>query len=223
MNLRLDDIDVRQERDMTGIKNQQGIALLTVRLMLVILTVLGIASITVTSMENRMAGFFRSTEAVVAAADSCEGFAANIIQQTLSPPGVLPTSFVAAPNAPASNNLPILSANATTLYAEIYGYDLPSPPAPPNTPAYNYTDTASPGPNFAPNFIMTNLPGFTVNGDIDLLYTHVKSGQGAGATGSVEKVYRITCVANNPATGSSSTVTSVYGCLEGDTCVKKIN
>ena len=30
-------------------------------------------------------------------------------------------------------------------------------------------------------------------------------------------------IATNPATGSSSTVTSVYGCLFGDTCVKKIN
>lgn len=214
---------VGEQGDMTGVKNQQGIALLTVMLMLLILTVLGIASITVTSMENRMAGFFRSTEAVVAAADSCEGFGANIIQQTLSPPGVLPSSFVAPANAPASDNFPILSANATTLYDEIYGYDLPSPPAPPNTPAYNYKDTAYAGPDFSPNFIMTNLPGFTVNGDIDLLYTHVKSGQGAGSSASVEKVYRITCVATNPATGSSSTVTSVYGCLDGDTCVKKIN
>lgn len=67
------------------VTGQQGIALLTVMLMLLILSILGIASITVTSMENRMAGFFRTTEAVVAAADSCEGLAANLIQQTLSP------------------------------------------------------------------------------------------------------------------------------------------
>ena len=51
------------------VTGQQGIALLTVMLMLLILSILGIASITVTSMENRMAGFFRTTEAVVAAAD----------------------------------------------------------------------------------------------------------------------------------------------------------
>lgn len=222
MNLRQDNIGAVKARIRASTKNQQGIALLTVMLLLLILTILGIASITVTSMENRMAGFFRSTEAVVAAADSCEGFATNIIQQTLSPPGVLPTSFVAPPNAPASDNFPILDSNKDTLYAEIYGYDLPSPAAP-NTPAYNFTDSASAGPNFSPNFVMTNLPGFTVNGDIDLLYTHVKAGQGAGSSASVEKVYRITCVANNPATGSSSTVISVYGCLDGDTCVKKIN
>jgi len=192
------------------VKNEHGIALLTVLLMLLILTVLGIASITVTSMENRMAGFFRSTEAVVAAADSCEGLAVNIVQQTLSPPGVLPATFI----APAG---PVPSANATTLYAEIYGYDLPSP-APANTPAVNFADIAS----TAPNFVMTNLPGFTVSGDIDLLYTHAKSGQGTGVAGT-EHVYRITCMASNPATGSNSIVTSVYGCLDGDTCVKKIN
>jgi type IV pilus assembly protein PilX len=210
--LRQDNINFIHSPKRSVMADQLGIALLTVMLMLLILTVLGIASITVTTMENRMAGFFRSTEAVVAAADSCEGLAANIIQQTLSPPGILPAAFV----APAG---PVPAANATTLYAEIYGYDLPSPPASANTPAYNYTDVAS----ATPNFVMTNLPGFTVNGDIDLLYSHNKSGQGSGASASIEKVYRITCMASNPATGSNSTVTSVYGCLDGDTCVKKIN
>lgn len=192
-------------------RNQHGIALLTVMLMLLILSILGIASITVTSMENRMAGFFRTTEAVVAAADSCEGLAANIIQQTLSPPGVLPATFI----APAG---PVPAANSTILWQEIYGSSpLPSP-APTGTLAENYADSAA----TEPNFVMTNLPGFTVNGDIDRLYAHAKSGQGTGVT-STEVVYRITCTATNAATGSSSTVTSVYGCLEGDTCVKKIS
>ncbi len=188
-------------------KNQRGIALLTVMLMLLILTILGIASITVTSMENRMAGFFRSTEAVVAAADSCEGLAVNIIQQTLSPPGVLPASFIAPTG-------PVPTANAAILWQEINGSSpLPSP-APPGTLAENYNDS----PATAPNFVMTNVPGFAINGDIDRLYSH----NGAG-TPTPELVYRITCIATNPATGSSSTVTSVYGCLFGDTCVKKIN
>ena len=197
---------------MTEVKNQRGIALLTVMLMLMILTVLGIASITVTSMENRMAGFSRNTEAVVAAADSCEGVATNIIQQTLAPPGVLPATFI----APAG---PVPAANATILWQEIYGSSpLPSP-APPGTFAENYADS----PATAPNFVMTNLPGFTVNGDIDRLYSHVKGGQQANGGVANEFVFRITCMATNPATGSSSTVTSVYGCLDGDTCVKKPN
>ena len=194
-----------------GRRNQRGIALLTVMLMLLILSILGIASITVTSMENRMAGFFRTTEAVVAAADSCEGLAANIIQQTLSPPGVLPPSFIAQAG-------PVPAANSAILWQEIYGSSpLPSP-APTGTLAENYADSAATDPNF----VMTNLPGFIVNGDIDRLYAHPKSGQGTGVT-STEFVYRITCTATNAATGSSSTVTSVYGCLDGDTCVKKVN
>ena len=193
------------------VTGQQGIALLTVMLMLLILSILGIASITVTSMENRMAGFFRTTEAVVAAADSCEGLAANLIQQTLSPPGVLPTSFVAPTG-------PVPAANATILWQEIIGSSpLPSP-APTGTLAENYADSAA----MDPNFVMTNVAGFTVNGDIDRLYTHSKAGQGTGVT-STEFVYRITCMATNATTGSSSTVTSVYGCLDGDTCVKKVN
>ena len=211
MKLRQASIAATPGREEGEARDQRGIALLTVMLMLLILSILGIASITVTSMENRMAGFFRTTEAVVAAADSCEGLAANIIQQTLSPPGVLPTSFV----APAG---PVPAANATILWQEIYGSSpLPSP-APSGPLAENYADSAATDPNF----VMTNLPGFTVNGDIDRLYAHPKYGQDAKVA-STEFVYRITCTPTNATTGACSTVTSVYGCLDGDTCVKKIN
>lgn len=205
MNLRQVTTAATPGHDETGLRSQRGIALLTVMLMLLILSILGIASITVTSMENRMAGFFRTTEAVVAAADSCEGLGVNIIQQTYSGPGILPATFVAPTG-------PVPAANATILLYEIKGSSpLPSP-APTGTLAENYADSAATDPNF----VMTNLPGFAVNGDIDRLYSHQKAG-----TPAPEIVYRITCIATNAATGSSSTVTSVYGCLFGDTCVKK--
>jgi Tfp pilus assembly protein PilX len=206
MNLRRDTISAGRKHDRKAMKNQRGIALLTVMLMLLILTILGIASITVTSMEHRMAGFFRSTEAVVAAADSCEGLAVNIIQQARTPPGVIPASFVAPTG-------PIPTSNVATLLSEIMGSTLP-PPAPADTQAENFSDSAT----TAPNFVITNLPGFTVSGDIDLLYSHNQ----VGTPGS-QHVYRITCVASNPATGSNSTVTSVYGCFDGETCIKKPN
>ena len=91
-------------RSPAGFRNDRGIAMLTVMLLLLILTVLGIAAVTVTGLENRMAGFFRTGEAVTAAADSCEGTAANIIQQTLTPPGTLPAAFLstAAPPGPVA-------------------------------------------------------------------------------------------------------------------------
>lgn len=213
MNLRQGTTAGQRIQANPAVIGQQGIALLTVMLMLLILSILGIASITVTSMENRMAGFFRTTEAVVAAADSCEGLGVNIIQQTLSPPGVLPASFIAPTG-------PVPAANATILTQEIHGTSpLPSP-APTGTLAENYADSAATDPNF----VMTNVPGFTVNGDIDRLYAQTKSGQSqSSGVISTELVYRITCTATNAATGSSSTVTSVYGCLFGDTCVKKVS
>ncbi len=198
----------RDTRRQAVIRNEQGIAMLTVMLLLLILTVLGIAAVTVTGLENRMAGYFRTGEAVTAAADSCEGTAANIIQQTLTPPGTLPASFLSTAAPPG----PVPAANGPTLYAEIYGYNLPSPPAAANTSAENYNDSA----NTTPNFTLVSMPGFTVNGDIDLLYKHNKPG-----TPVVEHVYRITCMASNAATGANSTVTSVYACTQNETCVKK--
>jgi hypothetical protein len=150
-----------------------------------------------------MAGFFRTGEAVVAAADACEGTSANIIQQTITNQGVIPNSFLAAAG-------PV--QNGPTLNAEIMGYPLPSPPAAANAPSENNIDSAV----SAPNLILNNIPGITINGDIDRLYIHQKPG-----TPTQEVIYRITCVATNAATGSSSTVTSVYACTLNDSCIKK--
>jgi hypothetical protein len=88
------------------VNNQQGIALLTVMLMLLILTILGIASITVTSMENRMAGFFRTTEAVVAAADSCEGLAVEHHSADVVPSRSAPGFIHRADGAPYRRPMP---------------------------------------------------------------------------------------------------------------------
>ena len=52
-------------------ENQQGIAMLSILMLLLILTVLGIGAMTITGLENRVAGFGSSMEASSAAADSC--------------------------------------------------------------------------------------------------------------------------------------------------------
>ena len=195
--------------------NQQGIALLTVLLMLLLLTVLGVAAITVTGLENRMAGFFRTTEAAAAAAQSCEGTAANIIQQTIVPPGQLPASFLNS-SVPAG---PVPASNGPTLQSEITGATLPSPPAASaGLPSENNTDTASPA---AANLVLNNINGFTVYGDIDRMYIHNKPGMDPTKEGGQEILYRITCVATNAATGANSTVTSFYGCTLYSTCCYK--
>ena len=151
-----------------SIASQQGVALLTVLLMILLLTVLGIAAITVTGLENRMAGFFRTSEAAAAAAESCEGTAANVIQQTIVPPGQLPASFLDSA-VPAG---PVPAGNGPTLQSEITGATLPSPPAASSgLPSENSTDVAATSPN-----LTLSINGFTVNGDIDRLYIHNKPG-----------------------------------------------
>lgn len=195
--------------------DQRGVALLTVLLIILLLTVLGIAAITVTGLENRMAGFFRTTEAAAAAAESCEGTAANIIQQTIVPPGQLPASFLSS-SVPVG---PVPATNGPTLQSEITGATLPFPPAvSAGLPSENSTDEAATSPN-----LTLSINGFTVNGDIDRLYIHNKPGMDPTKEGGQEILYRITCVASNTATGISSTVTSVYGCTFYSTgCYKKI-
>lgn len=195
--------------------DQRGVALLTVLLIILLLTILGIAAITVTGLENRMAGFFRTTEAAAAAAESCEGTAANIIQQTIAPPGQLPASFLSS-SVPVG---PVPATNGPTLQSEITGATLPVPPAvSAGLPSENSTDAAATSPN-----LTLSINGFTVNGDIDRLYIHNKPGMDPTKEGGQEILYRITCVASNTATGISSTVTSVYGCTFYSTgCYKKI-
>src|SRR5256886_14649974 len=95
---------------------EEGLALLTVVLLLMIMTVLGIAAITTTSLENRMAGFTRTGEAAAGSAESCVGTAVNIIQQTIDA-GTLPAAFL--DNAVPAG--PVPQANGPNLQASISG------------------------------------------------------------------------------------------------------
>jgi Tfp pilus assembly protein PilX len=192
------------------LKNQCGVALLTVMIIGLIMTILGIAAITVSGLETRMSGFVRTKEVVTTAAESCEGTAVNIIQQVLLN-GPLNSVFLDSASPPG----PVPASNSAVLLAEIKGQLLPTPPAPANTYGENWTDT----PATAPNLQLTNIPGYTVRGDIDRMYGHPLVHNG---TDTSEFVYRISCMATNAATGSSITVTSVYKCTLGDTCTKQI-
>ncbi|MGH7236189.1 MAG: PilX N-terminal domain-containing pilus assembly protein [Nitrospiraceae bacterium] len=193
---------------------EEGLALLTVVLLLMIMTVLGIAAITTTSLENRMAGFTRTGEAAAGSAESCVGTAVNIIQQTIDA-GALPAAFL--DNAVPAG--PVPQANGPTLQQEIMGQSDNNPDAvnsvPPNTVAQVNT--------------------YVVNGDIDRLYAAPKAGSAmqfaagyegtaAGAAGGgIDIIYRIDCAATNVATGASSRITAVYACLAtGESCQKKI-
>ena len=185
---------------------QHGIALLTVMMLMLIMTVIGVAAITVTGLENRMAGFTRTGESAATAADSCMGVGANIIRQALAPTnvgtGAIPLAYLSTVGGP------VPATNSVILFHEIYGKDAME------VSTKNSPDTAAGVPN-----LVLAVNGYAVNGDIDYLYNEPTPGVQNGTT----NVYRINCVATNVAAGTSSSVTAVYGCtfVAGSECTKK--
>jgi Tfp pilus assembly protein PilX len=199
--------------EMNIVRHEEGVALLTVLLIMTIMTIIGIAAITVTSLENRLAGFSRTSEAAVAAAESCTGTAVNIIQQTIDQ-GSVPATFLdnANPIGPVPQN------NQAVLTQEIMGQ----------------SDNNTDNPVAAPNTV-TNVNSFVVRGDIDRLYAKPKAGgslqfasgyegtAGGAAGGGIDVIYRINCVATNTTTNTTSQITVVYACTAtGESCQKKI-
>lgn len=177
------------------VAGQEGVALLTVLMMMLIMTVLGIAAVTITGLENKMAGFTRTGEAAATAADSCMGVGANIIRQALMPANAaaIPVQFLSTAAPPG----PIPATNAVILHDEIYGRDASG------VVTKNSTDTAAGTPN-----LVLAVNGFAVNGDIDFLYNENTVATG----GAITNTYGINCVATNVSTGTSSSVTAVYAC-----------
>jgi Tfp pilus assembly protein PilX len=206
----------RRSRSCMSLRDEQGMALLTVMMVLLMLTVLGIAAITASSLENNMAGLQRGMESSANAAESCLGTGANIIQQVF-----LPENGSQVPAALISASGPVPSGNETVLENELTGNP------------ENSTDVPT-GPSAAPNLIMTVGP-YAVAGDIDRLYVKMRAGTGqqqfsayegtgvgAGSNG-VDAYFRISCVATLSATGTESKISAIYACsLTGDGCQKKL-
>jgi Tfp pilus assembly protein PilX len=209
-------------RSLGRLSDERGMAMLTVVMVLLMLTVLGIAAITASSLENNIAGLQRTMESAGQAAESCLGTGANVILQTLLPENgaAIPAALV-APAGPvvATNNNPTLLGN------EIMG-----------NPENNIDVAVGVGPTglaAAPNIQMTVGP-YNVVGDIDRLYIKLRAGSGqqqfaaydgtgvgAGSNGS-DVYFRITCIATNTATGTENRVSSLYACaLTGDGCQKQ--
>ena len=198
-------------------KSEQGIAMMTVLLVMLMMTVLGISALTVTGLENRMAGSMTSMESATAAAESCTGTGVNIIQQTIDPyvgAGTLPTAFLS--NATPAG--PVPQTNAAVLNQEIMHQSDNNP---------DFPD----GAGAVPNLVQT-VGAYTVNGDIDFLYIKGSAGSGmqqfagyegtgSSAVASSNMFYRIDCVARNAATGISARVTAVYACTTtSESCQK---
>src|SRR5688572_9172358 len=196
--------------------DQRGMAMLIVMMVLLMLTVLGIAAITVSGLGNTMAGLQRTMEASANAAESCLGTGANIIQQVFLPENgsQIPVALL------TSNYGPVPNGNKSVSENELIGNP------------ENNTDMPT-GSSPAPNLQMTVGP-YAVAGDIDRLYVKMRAGSGqqqfsayegtgvgAGSNG-VDAYFRLTCIATNVATGTESQVSAIYACsLSGDGCQKQ--
>ena len=200
------------------VKDEQGLAFLMVMILMLILTVLGVAAMTVTGLENRIAGFQRTTEIAADAAESCLSTSVKIIQQTIEA-GAVPAAVVTA-TGPVPTGAETAANPSLTM--EIMGQ------------ADNHADTVTGTGAMGPDYDQT-VNGYSVKGDIDRLYVQAKAGsgmqfaagyEGAGtgsAGGGADVLYRVDCRATLTATGTESRVVGVYACtLNGETCQRKL-
>src|SRR6266540_2074846 len=215
-------------RRMAILERQDGVAMLTVLMLTVILTVIGLAAITTTTLEMKMSGAERMRETTETAAESCVSGGVQIIQQTLAN-SAIPATLLGGGTNPAIQTPLGVAAGQNPLQAEILGQ------------SDQNLDNADPSVAGAtPNAVFT-IPHpsspFTVNMDIDRLYIRPKAGGsiqfaagyegiGAGAAGGgLEILYRIDCYARTASgTGTvAAHVSGVYACVTtGSSCQRKI-
>lgn len=199
----------------SAVMNQNGMTLMTVMMILLIMSVVGVAALTVTNMENTMAGAMRTVEAAADAAESCIGVSENVIKAAIGNGSTIPGALQSSAT-PAG---PVPAGNVNFLNQEIIG-SLPS--------NADVAFVPGGGAGAVPNVVLT-IQNYQVFGDIDYLYLQHRAGsnsQGSDAYGSpvnasnsTDKFYRIDCWATNAATGNTSRVTTVYDCFfNGSSC-----
>lgn len=175
---------------------------MTVMLLILIIGALGVAALTMTGMENSMAGAIRMVEEGTAAAEACVGSAVRAIRLTIEDPQMTgPAAALIAPQGP------VPASNQGIFTQEINGT------------LRNNPDVAV-GAGNAPNLVM-NVNGYVVNGDIDFLYSRQRTGSDLAATDKVwDQYYRVDCLAANAATGATSRVVVTFDCLNqtGEGC-----
>ena len=213
---RMNTMSVKPMRNVA--KGEQGLAFLIVMILLLILTILGVAAMTVTGLENRIAGFQRTTETAADAAESCVGTSVKIIQQTIEA-GAVPAAVVTA-TGPVPTGAETAANPSLTM--EIMGQ------------SDNHADTVTGAGAMGPDYDQT-VNGYSVKGDIDRLYIQAKAGSGmqfaagyegvgsGSASGGADVLYRVDCRATLTATGTESRIVGVYACtLNGDSCQRKL-
>lgn len=179
---------------------------MTVMLLILIIGALGVAALTMTGMENSMAGAIRMVEEGTDAAEACVGTAVRAIRLTIDDPQMTgPAATLIAPQGP------VPAANQAVFSQEINGT------------LRNNADVAV-GAGNAPNLVM-NVNGYVVNGDIDFLYSKRRTGSDFADPDkpTYDQYYRVDCLAANAATGATSRVIATFDCLNttGEGCVKR--
>ncbi|MBI3356136.1 MAG: hypothetical protein HY038_05095 [Nitrospirae bacterium] len=183
--------------------DERGVSLMMVMMVMLMVGALGVAALTMTGIENSMAGAMRMVEEGTDAAESCVGMGVKVLKDSIDDGKVSPS--LVAPNGP------VPAGNALFLGQEI-------------SFLANNPDVAW-GAGAAPNITM-NVNNYTVNGDIDKQYVKVRAGsqstQADAQSAPVDVFFRIDCQAVNAATGSTSHVTAEYQCLkDGESCMQR--
>jgi hypothetical protein len=196
---------------------EEGVAMLTVLMLTIILTVIGIAAITTTSLDLWMAGGERMRESAVASEEACLSSGVALIQQVLEN-AAMPAQFTVAGANPSFPGVFGMVPPQNTLVDEIMGhFEGTANPDP------DIADPATPlDPRYSPNaifYLPTRAnPVYTVNMDIDRLYKrHVVGGPAEFAEGiNIEILYRVTCYAmvnaGTPSQQSVGSLSAVYVC-----------
>ncbi|MEQ1793060.1 MAG: hypothetical protein ABL970_02625 [Nitrospira sp.] len=177
---------------------------MTVMLLMLIAGSLGVAALTMSGLENSMAGSIRMVEEGTDAAESCVGTAVRAIRLTMDDPQM--TAEAAVLIAPLG---PVPALNQAVFTQEVNGT------------LRNNSDVPV-GAGNAPNLTM-NVNGYIVNGDIDFLYAKQRTGSNFADQDepTYDQFYRVDCVAANAATGATSRVIATFACLSSGAGCKK--
>ena len=191
---------MRERHNWPQVRDERGVSLITVVMVLLIMTLMGMSILNITGFERQIASSVSASEASTDAAESCVSTGANVIMQSLQAHGV-PATLVdnVIPKGPVPNaNLAVLNGE---LINDGGNQDVPIGTDPAGNPA-------------APNLSMT-IGNYQVFGDIDRLYMQCAVGNDCSPgseTMRLDIFYQITCVAQNTTTGITSQVGALYAC-----------
>ncbi|TKS58331.1 MAG: hypothetical protein EWM73_03551 [Nitrospira sp.] len=185
---------MREWHNGSQIRDERGVSLITVMMVILIMTLMGISILAVTGFERQISSSVSANEASVAAAESCVSTGANVLQQFMAARVVSPALLDnAVPPGPVPlTNLAVLNGE---LINDGGNADFPI------------------GAGSVPNLAMT-VGNYQVFGDIDRMY--IQCAPGSDCTDPMaaryDIFYQIDCVAQNLATGVTSRVGALYAC-----------